>query len=325
MIYELLVTSVKRALQAGRSGFAPVMRTRGMHPDLQSRLEALSGYRHDFTQGDPRNSVLLSHSVIESTAGKFSVLSRIVDAGSDHSGRSNKLAHHLALDGSEIRSATGSSPAVTLMGLERSGTFATQWNSEPNEKNPGQSISFPPTEPAQCRDWERYAGDAGWAGVLIDRALRGQPTWIICGRGTHILPLFAEALALVEPARRWGISFTTHAITTTGFLWMVALDGSPEAQIARAQNRIPVIDTTRPCTTPDAGPYAQAARGLADVPWKSRTIPAGSPPLSKPSAAVVPTPGQSSALSATFKATPNPSVPLLRSAPPGLSGRSAPG
>ena len=254
MIYELLVTSVKRALQAGRSGFAPVMRTRGMHPDLQSRLEALSGYRHDFTQGDPRNSVLLSHSVIESTAGKFSVLSRIVDAGSDHSGRSNKLAHHLSLDGSEIRSATGSSPAVTLMGLERSGTFATQWNSEPNEKNPGQSISFPPTEPAQCRDWERYAGDAGWAGVLIDRALRGQPTWIICGRGTHILPLFAEALALVEPARRWGISFTTHAITTTGFLWMVALDGSPEAQIARAQNRIPVIDTTRPCTTPTLRP-----------------------------------------------------------------------
>ena len=133
-----------------------------------------------------------------------------------------------------------------------------------------------------------------------------------------MLPLFAEALALVEPARRWGISFTTHAITTTGFLWMVALDGSPEAQIARAQNRIPVIDTTRPCTTPEAGTYAQAARGLADVPWKSRTIPAGSPPLSKPSTAVVPTPGQSSALSATFKATPSPSVPLLRSAPPGL-------
>ena len=300
MIFELLITSVRQALQAGRSGFAPVMRTRGIHPTLQTRLEDLSGYRHDFTQGDPRNPVLLSHTVIESSVGKFSVLSRIIDAGNDHSGRSNKLAHHMAFDESEIRSAINSSPAATLMGLERSKTFVTHWDSEPHEKPPEQSVHFPPAEPNQCNNWERIAGDAGWAGVLIERTLQGKPTWIICNQNVAILPLFAEAMALVEPAKRWKISFTTHAITTTGFHWMVAVNGSPEAQIARTQNRISVIDITRPCTTPDTGSYAQAARGRVDVPWKLQQNSAHSKVFTKPLSRVVQPPGAPPSLPASI-------------------------
>ncbi len=222
MIYELIVTSAKRALQAGRSGFAAVMRTRGMHPELQSRLEALSGYRHLYPQGDPRNPVILTHTVIDSVAGKFSVFSRTVDAGSDYSGRSNKLSHHVACDASEIRNAATSSPAAALKWLEGNERFASRWEDEPREQDPAAPVRFPPSDPAKCIAWEAAAGDAGWAGVLVDRTLKGMPTWIIVPAGVDIIALFAEAMALMEPSKRWGVSFTTHAMSDAGFVWKVA-------------------------------------------------------------------------------------------------------
>lgn len=281
MSYELLVTSAKRALQAGRSGFAAVMRTRGMHPELQSRLEALSGYRHLFPQGDPRNPVIIAHSVIDSVAGSFSVFSRTVDAGSDYSGRSNKLSHHLALDASELRSATRSSPAATVQWLQRNGRFASGWESDPRELEPGPPIVFPPSEPAKCVAWEKVGGDAGWAGMLVDRTLKGLSTWIIVPADVDAVGLLAEAMALLEPSKRWAVSFTTHAMSDTGFVWKVAAEGSTEAKVARELNPAAVIDLTRPARAGDEGPYAQAARGLSETPWK-RSVAAKPVPSSPP-------------------------------------------
>jgi hypothetical protein len=267
VIYELIVTSAKRALQAGRSGFAAVMRTRGMHPELQSRLEALSGYRHLYPQGDLRNPVISTHSVIDSVAGKFSVFSRTVDAGSDYSGRSNKLSHHVACDASEIRSAARSSPAAALEWLDRNGCFASRWDGDPREQDPAASFQFPASDPGRCALWEAAAGDAGWAGVLVERTLKGMPTWIIVAADSDAVLLLAEAMALMEPSKRWGVSFTTHALSDAGFVWKVAADGTAEAKAAREQNAA-VIDLTRPSKATDDGPYAQAARGLAEMPWR---------------------------------------------------------
>ena len=292
MILELVVTSAKRALQAGRSGFAPVMRTRGMHPDLQSRLEAISGYRHIYPQGDPRNPVIRSHCVLESAAGKFSALSRLLDVGSDYSGRSNKLAHHIACDSNEVRSGLRSSPAAVMMSLENNGVFISRWEGDPQEKTAFEPFPYPPVSPAKCVAWERLAGDAGWAGVLVERTLKAVPTWIVVGANVDVLPLFAEALALMEPAKRWGVSFTTHALSDKGFLWKAAVDGSAEAKAAREQPNAALIDLTRPATVIEAGPYIQAARGLADVPWKPRTDINNAPPTDSPrvSAGTTPNP-----------------------------------
>ena len=284
MIYELIVTSAKRALQAGRSGFAAVMRTRGMHPELQSRLESLSGYRHLYPQGDSRNPVILTHTVIDSVAGKFSVFSRTVDAGSDYSGRSNKLSHHVACDASEIRSAARSSPAAALGWLDRNGRFASRWDGDPREQDPAAAVQFPASDPARCTLWEAAAGDAGWAGVLVERTLKGMPTWIIVSADSDAVLLLAEAMALMEPSKRWGVSFTTHALSDAGFVWKVAADGSAEAKAAREQNAA-VIDLTRPSRATDDGPYAQAARGLAEVPWRktaAKPVPSGTPPPQVP-------------------------------------------
>ncbi len=289
MIFELVVTSAKRVLQAGRSGFAPVMRTRGMHPDLQSRLEAISGYRHLYPQGDPRNPVIRSHCVVDSAAGKFSAMSRLLDAGSDYSGRSNKLAHHIACDANDLRAGLLSSPAAAIMSLETNGVFVSRWDGDPQEKSACETFTYPPVAPKKCVTWERLAGDAGWAGVLVERTLKATPTWIVAGADVDVLPLFAEALALIEPTKRWGVSFTTHALSDNRFLWTAAVDGSAEARAAREQSNAAVIDLTKPATLTEATPYIQSARGLADVPWKprqdipntvttdSRRIPAGTP------------------------------------------------
>lgn len=295
MIYELIVTSAKRALQAGRSGFAAVMRTRGMHPELQSRLEALSGYRHLYPQGDPRNPVILTHTVIDSVAGKFSVFSRTVDAGSDYSGRSNKLSHHVACDAAEIRNGASSSPAAALKWLEENRRFASRWEDEPREQDPAAPVRFPQSDPAKCTAWEAAAGDAGWAGVLVDRTLKGMPTWIIVAADSDAGLLLAEAMALMEPSKRWGVSFTTHALSDAGFVWKVAADGTTEAKAAREHNAA-VIDLTRPSRATDDGPYAQAARGLAEVPWRrtaAKPATSGTPspqvrPSSEPTNVTVP-------------------------------------
>lgn len=289
MIFELVVTSAKRALQAGRSGFAPVMRTRGIHPDLQSRLEAISGYRHLYPQGDPRNPVIRSHCVLESAAGRFSALSRLLDAGSDYSGRSNKLAHHIACDANEVRSGLCSSPAAVMTLLEKSDVFMSRWEDEPQEKPAFEPFPYPPVSPAKCVAWERLAGDAGWAGVLAERTLKATPTWIVVGANVDVLPLYAEALALMEPAKRWGVSFTTHALSDKGFLWKAAVDGSAEAKAAREQPNAALIDLTMPATVTEVGPYIQAARGLADVPWKPRTEVPNTPATDSPRVSI-PTP-----------------------------------
>ena len=71
MIHELVVTSAARGLQSGRSGFTTVLRTRGIHPELQAKLEQGSAYRHVYPQADARNPRILSHALLQSPAQGF--------------------------------------------------------------------------------------------------------------------------------------------------------------------------------------------------------------------------------------------------------------
>ncbi len=282
MISELIVTSVPRGLQAGRSGFTTVMRTKGMHPQLSKGLESLSAYRHVFAPGDPRNPRIRSHQVIQGPNGPVSVLSRIIDAGNDYSGRSNKLAHNIAIEGATIASRMKSTPAAVFLQLEKTGVFQQQWVGDPREQTAAPSLPMVPVEPGICRTWARIAGDAGWAGVLVDRALRKEPTWIIAPADVDLVELFAEALSLVNYHQRWGISFTSYAMGQGDALWLGTTDGSPEAQAARAQQRILVIDLTRRIPLSLNSPSIDAARGTASVPWKRDIAPTATPAGARP-------------------------------------------
>ncbi len=271
MICELIVTSAPRGLQAGRSGFTTVARTRGIHPDLAARLEAASGYRHVYPQGDPRNPVILSYTVKQSALGETSVLSRIGDAGTDYTGRSNKLAHHIALQAADLLSLTGSSPASVLAALVASNRLRAQWAGEPCETPSPAALPAPAVQPGPCQYWASVAGDGGFAGFLVERALKKESTWVISPPGVDLLRLFSEALALVPPGQRWHIPFTTYALRGDEGLWLGTTAGSPEAEAALAQRRIATIDLTQRASAPAESPYVLAARGQAAVPWQRQS------------------------------------------------------
>ena len=114
MSQEILYTSAAAGLKRGSHGFCTVVSTDGMAQNLAQQLEMLSGYRHAFALNDPRvslNPVNYSHLIIELGGRRYHVLSRIADAGVDYTQRTNKLAHHVALEESE-RVAAG--PAALL-------------------------------------------------------------------------------------------------------------------------------------------------------------------------------------------------------------------
>jgi hypothetical protein len=311
MIHELIVTSAPRGLQAGRSGFTTVCRTRGIHPDLAARLEAASGYRHVHPQGDPRNPVIFSYTLKSSTVGEVWVMSRVGDAGTDYTGRSNKIAHHIALQSSDLAALSASNPAAVIAALTASQGLLSKWAGEPHEKAAPPFVPAPATPPALCERWAALAGDAGWAGHLIERGLAKEATWVIAPPGTDLLSLFSEALALAAPPQRWQMSFTTYSLRGDEGRWLGAVAGTPEADAALAQSRIPVIDLTRRSMAPAGGLYAAAARGQASLPWHRASPP---PSTGRP---ITPAPAQRPG--ATAPLAPSPShepVPLQPATPP---------
>jgi hypothetical protein len=268
VIQELVVTSAPRGLQAGRSGFTTVLRSRGIHPDLASRLEAASAYRHIHPQGDSRNPVIFSYVCRPSAIGDAWVMSRVGDAGTDYSGRSNKIAHHIALQSSDMVAVAASNPAAVMASLVASGGLLARWSGEPRESSETPSLPAPPSQPATCSRWARAAGDAGWAGVIVEKALNRESVWIIVSPETDLLGLYDEALSLVSPSHRWQIPFTTFSLRGDEGRWLGAIAGSAEAEAARAQRRAMVIDLTRPLPSAPDGAYVIAARGVGRVPWQ---------------------------------------------------------
>jgi len=268
MIAELIVTSAPRGLQAGRSGFTTVLRTRGIHPDLATRLESSSGYRHVYPQGDARNPVIFSCVQRQSAVGEVWVLSRVGDAGSDYTGRSNKIAHHFALQQSDIAGLASSNPAAVMMALDDAGLLTKHWSGEPREVAAPSRIPAPLVAPGLCSRWADASGDAGWAGYLVERALRHESTWIIAPPTTNLLTLFSEALALVAPAQRWRVPFTTFSLTGDEGRWLGTVAGTAEAEAAAAQQRMPVIDLRKRSMAPSTGAFVLAARGEGPLPWQ---------------------------------------------------------
>jgi hypothetical protein len=156
---------------------------------------------------------------------------------------------------------------LVLSALVGSDGFKTVWQGEPVETTAPPALPTPTSQPGVCQRWKSAAGDPGWAGVLVERALNKETTWVIAPAGTDILGLFAEALALAGPAQRWQIPFTTYSLNRNEGRWLGTLAGTPEADAARKLPKVLVVDLANPGLPPTAGPYVQAARGIAPPPW----------------------------------------------------------
>jgi hypothetical protein len=278
MAKEIVVTSVPRGINLGRTGFQVVMRTAGIGADVMSSLERLAVYRH-VPEGSGRNPVIYSYRSVRGTTGQLNVLGRTVDAGNDFSNRSNKLAHLLSVDPAELSALRNSSPAAVLAAIE--GRLATVWQGGPEERASPFALPSPPVQPAVCRRWEGVTGDAGWAGVLAQRASRGQPSLVIAPDCSPtwcrtLLELFQEVYALLPPDNRWRTTFDTTVIGSSSSLLRGTYGGSPESAAGHAgllvvdlSSRAPVpanMATDDFVSVARHGPKQSVARGPSRMP-----------------------------------------------------------
>lgn len=98
MAHQLIYTGAPQGLQAGRSGNCTVARSRGLREGLILPLEQASTYTHLVLLGQEatvRNPTIHLYRRLLFSGTEYRILSRIVDAGADHTGRSNFLSHHL--------------------------------------------------------------------------------------------------------------------------------------------------------------------------------------------------------------------------------------
>jgi hypothetical protein len=305
MSHEIYYTSAPEGLKRGSGGFCTVASTDGLPKALWDRLESLSAYRHHFSvhdssgsrrlDGTGENPVSHAHSVLSVAGKSYHVLSRICDSGVDHTQRTNAFAHHLVVEPAEMQAAAGG-PAWLL---QQPGVMTTAWDDHvgtlPVRKVPtgdawGSKV---------CNAWTAATGDAGWGGHLADLFVKTptRPVCILFSPGQDLLPLMAEAIALLPVPTRWNVTFNTYFTsmpTSASCLWRCCLAGTPAATsgLRYAANGLVLDLTARDrLGRPPEGPHVALARtGISATPKVSVAAPARSKSVVAAPAAAAKTP-----------------------------------
>jgi hypothetical protein len=228
---------------------------------LAERLEGLSAYRIIFPPHDHRaalNPVAYSHMEVMIGGTAFHVLSRVGFAGLDYTGRSNKLAHHVVLEPSEL---SRGGPAWLL---DQPGFLQESWNGEVGFLTDRRNVPQGDVRPGICEAWQAATGDAGWAGVIAQAFLADpkKPVYVVYEPGQNLLALVAEIVALLPSDRRWDVTFSTYFTTVPQGVacgWRGVVRGSPEAKAVRTTQAL-VLDLAYVLGTAPDGPLVEQAR-----------------------------------------------------------------
>jgi hypothetical protein len=284
MSHELLYTSAREGLKPDSKGFCTVARTDGMPERLADELENLSAYRSDAAAGNP---AAWSHLRLNQGIRQLSVLSRKVPAV-DHTGRASAFAHHVAL-GPDERPAGGPAWVLRQKAPDRASASFLEpaWDGRVGVIPAGRTPPRGDRKPGRCTAWEELGLDPGWAGVLAESFCNdpGRLVYLIFPPGRDLLPLFEDAIALLPPAQRWEVTFSTYFTGLPSNIpcaWRGVLAGSPEAQQARRSARAQILDLAalgpakgkelvHLARTGEAPGIADRAPGIADRPPSRRT------------------------------------------------------
>ncbi len=263
MAEELFYTSAQRGLRPGTRGFCTVAYTHGLSPIAIRLLEALSAYKGAYAVHDPRaaagNPVAYSHYRTTIVGRNINILSRVGDSGADHTNRTNKIAHHVVLSSRERPSG---GPAWLA---SHAGFLQDTWSGEPRELETPKSVPEGDSAGLRAATWEAVTGDAGWAGALAQAFISHPlvPSFIVFEPGMNTLALIAEALALIEPQKRWQVTFNTYFTSLPAGLgcnWRCCLPGADCLREARRNSRALLIDLTNLAGEPPESPYVRCAR-----------------------------------------------------------------
>ena len=156
MAYQLIYTSVRRGLIPGRSGYTVAARHRQIRERLVSEIERVSGYTYAKKGQSPK---IFSHRKFDISGVLYHVLTRIVDAGSDYTGRTNHLAHHLICEDDELNNC-GATPAEILYGYD----WLDRYDLEPRYREDKESLNvskYAGKSKLPASNWKKIRGDAG--------------------------------------------------------------------------------------------------------------------------------------------------------------------
>jgi hypothetical protein len=248
MAWKLIYTSAPRLLQAGRSGFGTVARHREISPLVAETAEKSSQFSRQ--TGLDITRVIFAYRLARSSAGTFHLLTRISDAGTDYSGRTNHLAEHLILaDQEAIRlGAEGYTPAGVMLAYEWAGYEGqARWLGDEDLWQPSATDAK-----TSGSHWQAATTDANRVNLLASSeaqssAVLEYPSHYQSEAHPWILWLFAESQCLC-PQSGWGITFTTNVQPTdslSDFRWLGVPDDSPVLQKLQASGR-PVFNFTSP-------------------------------------------------------------------------------
>ena len=279
MSSELLYTSAPKGLRQGSRGFCTVISSSGMPSNLATKLESLSGYRQMFAPESPeanQNPVAYSHMTVTVGGQRTSVLSRIAAYGTDYSGRTNKLAHHVVPDRSEL------TPAGPAWLLQQAGLMRTQWDGNCQTTAAGPTVAMGNLTATKCNTWEQLAGDAGWAGALAQAWSQRQskPIWLVyrLEDQNKLLPLLSEAIALLPESERWKATFNTYATQLPPDVQCrvrCVVDGTQDARMAKARGTVITLGQSNgPAPTNDWSEIARGNQAPAPSPQPTPAQPA---------------------------------------------------
>ncbi|MER3442395.1 MAG: hypothetical protein C4296_13665 [Gemmataceae bacterium] len=260
-IYELIYTSAERGLALGSQGFCTVQRTQGLPSSTQQLLERLSSYPYLYPPDDPRNAPLYLHIRLTGMDGR--VLSCIRPAPPDYSGRNNFLAHHIVLR--ELPQQIG--PVGLIKRLDNAGYFLHQWDGGAVELTPRDLPTVPGNARLRvCESWQRFTGDAGWAGVIAEHvhSSAGSPLYLIVPDSDPrlVLDLLEEVELLLQTRNlAWSLTFATLYFPELSNVGCVcrALTKRQGQQIRRTGQRYYDIEELRGKRAPDTL-WAEMAR-----------------------------------------------------------------
>lgn len=243
-MHELVHTSLTKGLFGG-TGYAVAAATRDMPESLRLALQGISNLE------DASPGVTWSSRVVNASGGPWLVLSRQQPAPADHTGRSNYIAHHVALS---FATDARVDPASVL----KNHPWQTGWTGEARWL-PAPVAPAPLPRESRADRWKRQGFDPGWAGHLA--ADHASPIPVLHPLSVlDPLPLIIEALCLLPVADRWQVAFNTRAgsVTRSPGWWWARVDAPVAAQFRR-QNGL--VDLTSPTQAPTDHHLVWQARG----------------------------------------------------------------
>lgn len=241
-----------------------------MPTGLIGPLENLSAYRNQ--EGDGPSPVNFMHVQMKVAGRPVNILSRIGAAAPDHTGRTNKIAHHVLVSPSDF--VVGGPAAV----LRQPGFTVDAWDRVVRKIPEGKSIPTVDSPPRVAQTWAAQAGDAGWAGYvasIFDSQPPGLPVYLLHRpeQNAVLLEMIDEAICILPESIRWNATFSTY----TGELppgvtcrLRCVMAGSPEAA-ARPAAAMMIDLTSSTLGAPPPERYVDAARAGILLPIESTT------------------------------------------------------